>query len=169
MVCRLMDFVHVVLKLLMFKACGIIGIFKIEVFNFSSTERVKQNQKNGKIIQNLLSLWVNNFSSNFNKIRIVFLVFHWNLTLLLPVPRCAGDNTDLHSNSNISKTIRVNIAFTTTFFKVYSINFLMVCRWIDFAHVVLKLVMFNVCGIIGISEIEVFNFSGTERVKYFSI
>ena len=98
-----------------------------------------------------------------------FWFFTETLTLLFPVPRCAGDNTDLHSNSNISKTIRVNIAFTTTFFKEYSINFLMVCRFIDFAHVVLTLLMFKVCGIIGISKTEVFNFSGTERVKYFSV
>ena len=34
------------------------------------------------------------------------------LTLSLPVTRCAGHNTDLPSNSNISKTVRVNIAFT---------------------------------------------------------
>ena len=41
----------------------------------------------------------------------------------------------------------------------------MVCRLIDFAHVVLNLGMFKVCVIIGISKIEFFNFSGTERVK----
>ena len=33
----------------------------------------------------------------------------------LPVPCWAGDNTDLASNSNISKMVRVNVAFT--FFK----------------------------------------------------
>ena len=48
------------------------------------------------------------------------------LTLSLPVPRCAGDNTDLPSDSNISKMVRVNIAFTEAFFKEYSISFLMV-------------------------------------------
>ena len=37
----------------------------------------------------------------------------------------------------------------------------------DFAIVVLYLLMFNVCGIIGIPKIEFFNFSGTERVKKF--
>ena len=41
----------------------------------------------------------------------------------------------------------------------------MVCWLIDFALVVLKLVMFKVCVIIGISKIEFFNFSGSERVK----
>ena len=45
MVCRLRDFAIAVFKLLMFKVCGIIGIFKIEFFNFFGTERVKQNQK----------------------------------------------------------------------------------------------------------------------------
>ena len=42
----------------------------------------------------------------------------------------------------------------------------MVCRLIDFALIVLKFLMFNVCVIIGTSKIEFFNFSGTERVKY---
>ena len=32
-------------SLLMFKVYGNIGILKIDVFNFSGTERVKQNQK----------------------------------------------------------------------------------------------------------------------------
>ena len=41
----------------------------------------------------------------------------------------------------------------------------MVCRLIDFVLVVLKSLMFKVCGIIGISEIRFFNFSGTGRVK----
>ena len=56
MVCRLIDFALVALKLLMFKVCVIIGISKIEFFNFFVTERVKQNQKKLKTIQNLLSL-----------------------------------------------------------------------------------------------------------------
>ena len=73
--------------------------------------------------------------------------------------------TILPSDSNASKTVRVNFAFTRKFFKQYSISFLMVCRLIDFALVVLKLLMFKVCGIIGISKTEFFNFSGTERVK----
>ena len=38
------------------------------------------------------------------------------LTLSLSVARWAGANTDLPPNSNISKTVRVNIAFTRTFF-----------------------------------------------------
>ena len=45
MVCRLIDFALVVLKLLIFKVCGVIGISTIEFFNFPGTERVKQNKK----------------------------------------------------------------------------------------------------------------------------
>ena len=37
------------------------------------------------------------------------------LTHLLPVPCWAGDNTDLHSNSNISKTVRASTAFNRIF------------------------------------------------------
>ena len=48
MVCRLIKFALLVLKLLMLKVCVIIGISKIEFFNFSGTGRVKQNQKNFK-------------------------------------------------------------------------------------------------------------------------
>ena len=48
MACGLIEFALVVLKLLMFKVCGIIGVSKIEFFYFSGTERVKQNQKKFK-------------------------------------------------------------------------------------------------------------------------
>ena len=87
------------------------------------------------------------------------------LTLLLPVTRCAGYNTDLASNSNISKTVKMNIAFKKVFFKEYSISFLIKFRLIDFGLVLLQLLMFKVCGITGISKIVFCNFSGTERVK----
>ena len=40
-----------------------------------------------------------------------------HLTLSLPVTLCAGHNTDLPLNSNISKSVRVNIAFTKIFLK----------------------------------------------------
>ena len=40
---RLIDFALVVLKLLMFKVCLIRGISKIQIFNFSGTERFKKN------------------------------------------------------------------------------------------------------------------------------
>ena len=52
-----------------------------------------------------------------------------------------------------------------TVFKVYSISFLKVYRLIDFALVVLELLMINICGIIGISKIKFFNFSGTEKIE----
>ena len=38
--------------------------------------------------------------------------FKFHLTPSLPVPPCSGDNTDLRSNSNISKVLRINFAFT---------------------------------------------------------
>ena len=87
------------------------------------------------------------------------------LTLSLPAPRWTGGNTDLRSESNISKTVRVNIAFDATFLKEYLTSFLMVCSLIDFALVAFKLLMFKVCVIIGLSKIEIFNFYGTEMVK----
>ena len=43
--CRLMDFALVGLQLLMFKVFGIIGISKIEFFNFSGTEKVTKTIK----------------------------------------------------------------------------------------------------------------------------
>ena len=88
------------------------------------------------------------------------------LTLLLHVLGWAGHNTDLPSDINISKTVRVNIAFARTFFKENSRSFLIVCKSIDFTFVVLKLLMFQVCVIIGISKIEFFNFSDTDRVNF---
>ena len=106
--------------------------------------------------------------SFFNKIPIFFWFFTETLTLSLPVSLSAGDDTDLPSDSNISKTVRVNIAFTRRLLKEYSTSFPMVCRLIDFALVVLRLLMFKVCGIIRISKIEFFNFSGTEWVNKLS-
>ena len=42
------------------------------------------------------------------------------LRLLLPVTHCADHNTDLTSNINISKMVRVNSVFTRTSFKVHA-------------------------------------------------
>ena len=67
MVCRLIEFALVYLKLLVFKVCVIIGILQIDFFNFSRTERVKKNQKNSNNIRNLLSPYVNQFSRDINK------------------------------------------------------------------------------------------------------
>ena len=118
-----------------------------------------------KTIQNPQSLSINHCSSNFNKFRILFWFFTETLTLLLPMTRWAGHNTDLPWDKNISKTVRVNIVFISTISKEYSISFLMVCRLIDIALVVLKLLMFKTCAILGISKINFLNFFGTERVK----
>ena len=82
---------------------------------------------------------------------------------MLPVPCWVCDNTDLPLDSNTSKTVKVNVAFT--YFKEYSISFLVMCRLTKFALVVLKLLMFKVCVIIDISKIQFFNNSGTKRVK----
>ena len=41
----------------------------------------------------------------------------------------------------------------------------MISKLIDFALVVLQLFMFKICGIIGVSKIVFFSFSGIERVK----
>ena len=90
------------------------------------------------------------------------MVFHWNFNPFTP---CASHNTDLPSKNSISKTVKVNIAFKRKCFEEYSINFLMISRLIDFALVVLQLFMFKMCGIIGISKIVFFSFSGIERVK----
>ena len=59
------------------------------------------------------------------------------LTFSLPVTHWSGDNTDLPSTSGIRKTVRVNTAFSGTFLKGYLISFLMKCKLIDFALVVL--------------------------------
>ena len=99
------------------------------------------------------------------KIPNLFLTLLFYVTVFLPVLRCVRHNTDLLLNSSISKTVRINIAFATTPFKEYSTRFFMVCRLIDFALVVLKLLIIKFCVVIGISKAEFFNFSGTERVK----
>ena len=52
-----------------------------------------------------------------------------------------------------------------TFYKEYSINFLTVCKLIGFTLVAPKLLIFEVCGIIRISKMEFFSFSGSERLK----
>ena len=108
---------------------------------------------------------MNHFSSNVNKFPISFWFFIETLTLLLHVRRCAGNNTEPPSDSNISKTVRLNIAFPATSFKEYSTSFVIVCRLTEFALAALKLLIYEVRVTIGISKIELFNFSGTERVK----
>ena len=146
-VCRLIDFALVVLTFLIFKICVIIDISKTKFFRFSSTQRVKENQKNIEAIQNTLSLKVNHFLSNINKFLIFCLVFYWNFNAFAPWEshRREGHNTNLPSDSDISKTIRINIAFAPTFFHEYSKSVLVVWRLIDLALVVVNLLVFNVC------------------------
>ena len=86
MVWRLIELPLVALKLLMFRICVQIGISKIDFFNFSGTESVKENQRNLKTIQNLLILSFHPFPSNIKKFPIFFLVFYSNLN---PFPPCA--------------------------------------------------------------------------------
>ena len=63
-----------------------------------------------KAIQNLLSLYDNYFSSNSNKNQTFVWLFIEVLALSLAETHCEVHHTDLASNSNISKTVRVNIA-----------------------------------------------------------
>ena len=71
------------------------------------------------------------------------LIIHFSLILALssPLPLCAGDSTNLRSNTNIYrclKFVRENIAFTSILFKEHLIikvnnkSFLMISRLIDF-------------------------------------
>ena len=90
---------------------------KIEFFNFSGTEKIKKTPKKLKTIQSLLRLQFNHFSGNFNKLGIFFWFFTETLTLWLPLPRCAGDNTDPLSDKIISETVRANINFAQIFSK----------------------------------------------------
>ena len=134
MISRLIDFALLGLSLLMFQVCEIIGIAKIKLFNFSVTERAKENKKNLKTIQNLTCKKIT-FKKFLQKPKL-FLFFPWKLNLFLRETCCADLNTNLLS-SNISKLVRVSIVFTITFFKEYSISFLMISRLIDFALLVL--------------------------------
>ena len=56
MVYKLINFAIVVLNLLIFQDYVVIGISKIQFFNFSGTEEVKQNKKKLKTIRKVLRL-----------------------------------------------------------------------------------------------------------------
>ena len=109
MTSRFIDFALVILYLLMFKVCGVIGISMIEFFNFSGTERVKQNKKNFKNQSKPSKLLSLTLFKQFQQKAHIFLAFCWKLSF--PLTYWAGDGTDLPSNSNISKTVAVNIVF----------------------------------------------------------
>ena len=55
MTSMLIDVALEVLWLFMLEVCGIVGISKIAFFNFSRSEKAKQNKKQIKTTQNLLS------------------------------------------------------------------------------------------------------------------
>ena len=76
MVCRLIDFVFVVLNLLVFKFSGITGISKTEFFSFSDTEKVKQNQKKIKNYSKRLNLVSQSLFNSFQQNPNIVLVFH---------------------------------------------------------------------------------------------
>ena len=52
----LIDSACVIIKLLIFKVCGITGISKIELLNFFGSKKVKQNQNILKTVGKLLGL-----------------------------------------------------------------------------------------------------------------
>ena len=63
---------------------------------------------------------------------LMMLILHKKflmLTLFVPVPRWVAHNTDLPSDSNISKTIRLNFVFLEQFLKNIQQNFLWHAGW----------------------------------------
>ena len=100
----------------------------------------------------------------FQQIHNIFLVFYWNFNPFAPCTPFGATKYGPTFGQQSPKKERVNNVFEHIL-KEYSTSFLVVCRLIDFARVLLKLFMFKVCVIIGISKIEFFNFCGTEKVK----
>ena len=130
----------------MFKFCGIIGISKTEFFKFPGTERVKQNPPPPKKKKERKN---QNYSKPPRLVRqLLFKKFQQKLT----EPCWAGNNSDLHTNSNILRAGKISIILTRTFFKEYSISSLVIRRLTGFVLVVLYLwlLMFKSCWIIGI-------------------
>ena len=93
--------------------------------------------------------------------RILLLKLTFSLSLL----RWAIDDIDLPSKSNISKTVRLSIALQKRFLK----NMLQAFQWYAWWYTLHLRFSGYWClkffGIIGISKIDFFNFSGNERVK----
>ena len=112
----------------MSKVCGIIGVSKIEFFNFSGTKRIKENKK--KLKYSKSSKFVSH--SPLKKFRQQSTIFGLLLKIssfrsLYPVGWVLIPT--ISSNNNISKTVRVNNGLTE--------DFLMICRLIQFALVFL--------------------------------
>ena len=120
---------------------------------------VQTKSKMLKTIPNLCQLLFKQFKKRW----ILFWFFTEILFLLFPVLHWASANTDLPSNSNISKTVRVKIAFTKK--PSLKTSFIIKCRLIDFVLAVLQLLMFKVYRNTGISKINFFDAFSTERVK----
>ena len=115
-----------------------------------------------------MALWKCTLLLNNELLKLRLCAFN-DINLLNPfAPRTLLGRWSFHfpSNSIISKTVIINLAFARTFYKEYSINFLMVYSLIDSVLVVLNLLRIKVCGIISVSIIEIFNFSVTERVTF---
>ena len=101
----------------------------------------------------------------FQQIRNIIMIFYRNFTPYAPFAPPGGSQYRPTFGQQYLENSNNKHCLCETFLKEYSTSFLMVCRLIDFALVVLNLGMLKVCVIIGISEIEFVNFSGTERVK----
>ena len=113
----MINFAPFVLKVLMFKVCGIMGISKIEYFNFYSTERVfKKLKKENKNHSKSLNLVSPSLFEQYQKIWNIFWFFTEISTLWLPVLRWAAvENTDLRLEHNTSKTVKIEIVLTQFF------------------------------------------------------
>ena len=75
MVFRLIDFALVVLKLRMFKVCGITGISKIEFFNFSVLKGLNQIKKKIRNHSKPPKLVIQSLFKQFQHIFDIFFVF----------------------------------------------------------------------------------------------
>ena len=121
-------------------------------------KKIKNHSKPPKFLsQSLLK--------QFKQIPNIFLVFHWNFNPFAFRTPLGGWLYQPTFAKQYLKNNKSKHCLYRTSFKRYSIIFLMLCRLIDFALAVRKLLMFKVCEIIGISKIEFFDFSGTERFK----
>ena len=106
------------------------------VFPFFWDWSVKQNFKKRRLFKTFYLCKSNYFSSNFNESQMFIWFFTRNWTLLLPVPCWVGDSTNPRLSSNISKTVRVNIAFTGTFSIWYYLILETICS--DFKEVIIS-------------------------------
>ena len=83
-------------------------IKKLGLKGLTKTKKTKKHLKPLKLVRQSLFKLIEQKS-------IFYSTFTKNLTLLPPVPHWAGDSTNLHSNKNISKVVRVNVTFTERF------------------------------------------------------